>query len=286
MAITSINRNVVTQPLTASGNVNYDSDQVQCDCTNGAITATLFGAPGDGAYHRVVVEKTDASANAVTVTDSTFSFSLTNQYDSVICELTRAGAWIGTASFDVGGSGNVTGPASATDNAPVLFNGITGKVIKNSTPTGSGNPVLQTSPTLTTPVLGVATGTSLAATGLLTSSSPTAGIGYATGAGGAVTQGTDKSTAVVLNTVTGAITMNAAALNAGVEVSFTLTNSAIAATDVVVISIKSGGTVGAYLVTVGAVAAGSCSITLSNASAGNLSEAVVLNFVVIKGVAA
>ena len=38
----------------------------------------------------------------------------------------------------------------------------------------------------------------------------TTGIGYATGAGGTVTQATSKSTAVILNKLTGAITMNAA----------------------------------------------------------------------------
>lgn len=61
------------------------------------------------------------------------------------------------------GSGDVVGPASATDGAPALFDGTTGKLIKNSTPTGSGNPVLQTSPTLTTPTLGAAVATSVQA---------------------------------------------------------------------------------------------------------------------------
>lgn len=50
--------------------------------------------------------------------------------------------------------GDVVGPASATDSVPALFDGTTGKLIKSSTPTGTGNPVLQTSPTLTTPNLG------------------------------------------------------------------------------------------------------------------------------------
>lgn len=59
------------------------------------------------------------------------------------------------------GGGDVSGPASATDGVPALFDGTTGKLLKNSTPTGSGNPVMQTSPTLTTPVLGVATATSI-----------------------------------------------------------------------------------------------------------------------------
>ena len=68
---------------------------------------------------------------------------------------------LGSGGGGGGGSGDVVGPASATDGAPVLFDGTTGKLVKNSTPTGTGNPVLQTSPTLTTPTLGVATATSV-----------------------------------------------------------------------------------------------------------------------------
>ena len=114
--------------------------------------------------------------------------------------------------------------------------------------------------------------------------SATAGIGYGTGAGGTVTQATDKSTGVTLNKVTGQITMNNASLAAATSVSFTLTNSAIAATDVVIVNIGSGATAASYTVTVDAVAAGSCRIHLRNESAGSLGEALVLNFAVIKGV--
>lgn len=110
--------------------------------------------------------------------------------------------------------------------------------------------------------------------------------GYATGAGGTVAQATSKSTGVTLNKVSGQITMNAASLAAATSVSFTLTNSQIAATDVVNVSIASGATVDAYTVTVTATAAGSCRIQLRNESGGALAEAVVLNFVVIKGVSA
>lgn len=111
------------------------------------------------------------------------------------------------------------------------------------------------------------------------------GIGYTTGAGGTVTQATSKSTGVTLNASTGEITMNNAALNAQESVAFTLTNSTIAATDVVAVAIKSGGTSGAYIVGVSAVTSGSCEINLFNTqTSGSLSEAVVLSFVVIKGV--
>lgn len=118
------------------------------------------------------------------------------------------------------------------------------------------------------------------------SNSPTSGIGYSTGAGGTVTQATNKSTGVTLNKITGQITMNGAALAAAAEVAFTLTNSTIAATDTVIVNIASGGTSAAYATSVTAVGAGSCEITVGNWSAGSLSEALVLNFAVIKAVAA
>ena len=119
------------------------------------------------------------------------------------------------------------------------------------------------------------------------SDSATAGVGYATGAGGTVTQLTSKATGVTLDKVCGEIVMNNATLNRETAVSFTLTNSAIALNDVVIVNIKSGATVNAYNVAVTAVAAGSCRIQLHNLLGGSdLSEAVVLSFAVIKAVAA
>lgn len=113
----------------------------------------------------------------------------------------------------------------------------------------------------------------------------TAGVGYATGAGGTVTQATSKATAVTLSKVCGTITMNAAALAAGATVSFTWTNTAIAATDFIGLRHDSAGTVGAYQVDV-TPAAGSATITVTNRSAGSLSEAIVLKFAVVKAVTA
>ena len=101
--------------------------------------------------------------------------------------------------------------------------------------------------------------------------------------GGTVTQATNKSTGVTLNTESGQITMNNAQLDAGTEVSFTVTNSKIAATDVVVACHGSGGTAGSYLVNASEIGSGSFKITVSNVSAGNLGEAIVINFVALKG---
>lgn len=116
------------------------------------------------------------------------------------------------------------------------------------------------------------------------SSHASAAIGYGTGAGGTVTQATDKSTGVTLNKPTGQITMHAAALGANSQVSFALTNSLIAATDCLVINQQYGtGTNNAYQVWA-VPTAGAAQINVRNISAGALSESVVLNFVLIKGV--
>ena len=109
-------------------------------------------------------------------------------------------------------------------------------------------------------------------------------VGYSTGTGGAVTQITSKATGVTLNKRCGQITMNNASLSAAAEVSFTLTNSVIAATDVVMVCVGSGATAGAYNIQCDAVATGSCRISIGNMSSGSLGEAIVLNFVVIKAV--
>jgi hypothetical protein len=105
--------------------------------------------------------------------------------------------------------------------------------------------------------------------------------GYIAGDGGTVAQSTSKSTAVTLNKKCGQITMNGAALAAATTVSFTLTNSTIAATDLLVLNHVSGGTAGSYLLNAQA-AAGSASVNVRNITAGSLSEAVVIGFAVIK----
>lgn len=109
-----------------------------------------------------------------------------------------------------------------------------------------------------------------------------AALGYATSSGGTVTQATSKSTAVTLNKPCGQITMNGAALAANTTVVFALNNSSIAVGDVVAVNISFGAGDN-YLAWCFSVGAGTCSIALRNISAGSRSEAVVLNFAVIKG---
>lgn len=107
--------------------------------------------------------------------------------------------------------------------------------------------------------------------------------GYGTGAGGTVTQATNKSTGVTLNARCGQVTMNNANLATNTAVTFTLTNSAIAATDILMLNHVSGGTLGNYSF-VARCAAGSATIAVRNVSGGDLAEAVVIGFAVIKAV--
>lgn len=107
------------------------------------------------------------------------------------------------------------------------------------------------------------------------------GIGYGVGAGGTVTQITSKSTEVTLNKPCGVITTSNAALAAGSFAVFTLKSTSISATDVVHACISSP-TIN-YRVSVGYLVAGGVAFVLQNVSSVSLSEAVNINFVVIKG---
>jgi hypothetical protein len=138
-----------------------------------------------------------------------------------------------------------------------------------------------TSMTLTTPVIGAATGTSLTATGTIVSTG-TAGVGYATGAGGSVTQGNSRTTGVTLNKTSGAITLYSAAGSA-TAATFTVTNSTVAATDLIILNQKSGTDLYDLMVT--AVAAGSFNISFRT-TGGATTEAPIFSFAVIKGVVA
>ena len=107
-------------------------------------------------------------------------------------------------------------------------------------------------------------------------------LGYATG--GAVTQTTSRTTGVTLNAPSGSITLVSGSIPGLNSQEFTLTNSFIAATDVVMVSFKSGLTSAQYDVTVTATAAGSCKISVHNVNnSATPTDTPVINFVVIKG---
>jgi len=138
-------------------------------------------------------------------------------------------------------------------------------------------------PAMTAPVLGAATGTSLTLTGNLTTSAGS--IGYATGAGGTITQITSRSTGVTLNKICGAITTTATSLAAGAEAVFVVTDNLVAIGDVVLISTRSGQTALTSVAVVSQVTAVSFSITITNLSATTADTgAMTINFIILKAV--
>lgn len=109
----------------------------------------------------------------------------------------------------------------------------------------------------------------------------TNGLGYSAG-GGAVTQETSRTTGVELNKPCGSITLVSAA-GSTTPATFTVTNSFVDASDTVVVCQKSG--TDKYDLSVSAVGAGSFAITF-NTKSGTTTEQPVINFAVIKAVAA
>lgn len=107
------------------------------------------------------------------------------------------------------------------------------------------------------------------------------GIGYRTSEGGTVTQLTSITTGATLSKMTGKITLFSGARASQVTNNFTLTNTFIEATDLILIDQVSGGTLGAYQVTA-TPAAGSAVIAVRNVHTASLTEAPVLRFAVIK----
>jgi hypothetical protein len=110
----------------------------------------------------------------------------------------------------------------------------------------------------------------------------TGALGYATGSGGTVTQITSRTTGVTIDKTNGAIELFSAA-GSGTYQTFTVTNSTVADTDVVIVSQKSG--TDPYKIFVTNVSAGSFDITFATAS-GTTTEQPVFNFAVIKAATA
>lgn len=258
------------------------------------------------------------------------------------------------------GDGDVDGPVSSTDGALAVFNGTTGKLLKqggNASHTGSlnfsgtglrltgdfsnatlanrllfqtstvnGNTAISTIPNGTSSVASfnahnssdptnsglaqmqalstdIRFNSNIAGTGtylpmtfytgslermridtsgnvLVTGSG---GMGYSTGSGGTVTQATSKSTSVTLNKPSGLITLNGAALAANTTVSFTLNNTSISGSDVLIIQIAGGVASAASYNVWASSGAGTATIYFRNITGGSLSEAANIQFSIVRG---
>ena len=113
--------------------------------------------------------------------------------------------------------------------------------------------------------------------------------GYATGAERVGNAATDQRSTRFARDQRGCgqIVTHNAALAAAALVSFTVSNSEVAATDTINLNLQSGNaTAGAYRYWIDKVSGGSFVVALENRSGGSLSEALTFNFAVVKAVAA
>ena len=111
------------------------------------------------------------------------------------------------------------------------------------------------------------------------SNSPEVGIGYSSGAGDNIIQQSSRTTGVTINNVTGLITLFSAAGSA-TPTSFTVTNSSVVHTDVIILNQSTGTDL--YELHVTDVAEGSFQITFFT-TGGTTTETPIFNFAIIKG---
>ena len=111
----------------------------------------------------------------------------------------------------------------------------------------------------------------------------TGAFGYVSGNGGSVTQTTSRTTGVTINKSNGSITTNSTSLSAGSTAKFTVSNSLVSATDIIMISIKSGTTTDQTDVKIQGVGAGTFDVVVANRHASTAETgAIVLNYAIIK----
>jgi|Laugresbdmm110sn_2_1035109.scaffolds.fasta_scaffold00694_6 hypothetical protein len=243
--------------------------QINADAVYGANVQAFLAVPSSANLRAAMTDETGTGLLVFNTTPTLVTPILGTPTSGTLTNCTGLPIATGVSNLGTGVATFLTTPSSAN-----LLAAVTDE-------TGTGALVFTNSPTLITPVIGAATGTSLTASGVIASTG-TAGVGYATGAGGAVTQITSRTTGVTLNKTTGAITLFSAA-GTTVAATFTVTNSTVAATDVIILNQKSGTDLYDLMVT--AVAAGSFNITFRT-TGGTTTETPVFNFAVIKGVAA
>jgi hypothetical protein len=213
------------------------------------------------------------TGDTATVTNTMLAGSIEN------AKLSNSSITVNGSAISLGGSATVT---ANTTNSVTFNNGGAGAA---SGTTFNGGTAITVSYN-TVGAAPAAGSTNITSVGTLTTavlSSGTGGIGYATGAGGTGSQATAKTDAVSIDECTGLITMNGANLAANTTVQFTLNNTTVAATDLVVVQHVAVGALGSYNVTATANAS-SATVYVRNVTAGALAEAIQLRFAVIKSV--
>jgi len=290
------------------GNLEFSGNAISTTNTNGNLSLTPNGS-GAVAIAKVAITGGSITGitplaiaaggtNASTASGARTSLELgtiaTQDADNVtitggaISGVSFSGSFTGVTSIDCGTytTDDTDAGLTITSNS-ITADGDDTNIDIDVTPKGTGSVVMTKvdigSGEIDDTVIGANTPAAVTATDVLATGS----VGYTTGAGGTVTQITSRTTGVTLDAICGQITLVAGSISGLASQEFTLTNSTIEATDVVVVSFASGLTAASYDVTVTATAAGSCNISVHNVNnSATPTDTPVLNFVVIKAVTA
>ncbi len=109
-------------------------------------------------------------------------------------------------------------------------------------------------------------------------------IGFVSNAGSIVTQSTNKANLVAMSKVCGQIITSNASLSANTSVGFRFYNEYISSTDILVLNIAAGASEASSRVQVESMNANLANIRIYNIGGGTLSEAITLNYALIKAV--
>jgi hypothetical protein len=246
-------------------NIKIDGNTISSTDTNGNI---VLAPNGTG---EVVTDNLAISGNTISSTD-------------VNGNIVLAPNGTGTVNID---KANITGGAitGAVSFAGGSFTGITlisATTVTGTTTTNGGNLRLTSNTLSSTDTNGNIT-ISPNGTGEIIMTKPMGYGGASTG--GTVTQLTSRTTSVTLNKLCGQITLFAGSIAGLSSQEFSLSNSFIDTTDVVLVSFASGLTSAQYDVTVTQTDAGSCKIAIHNVNnSATGTDTPVINFIVVKAV--
>jgi hypothetical protein len=250
---------------TAARVVNTDTSSAASSsyiATQGGVSVDLTAEQnaqaevGTSSTHPLIIKSNDVERMRVTsagdvgvgITAPLGKFHVANSTASDIVRITQSGAGVPLRVED-----------EATDTTPFIIDTAGNVGIGTPTPTAK-----------------------LQVVGGIVSTDPTAGLGYATGAGGTVTQGTSRTTPVTLNKICGSITLVSAAPVLAAWVSFTVNNTTIGLTDTIALSYSGGSNT--YVIIPGKIVAGT-SFTINIVSVlGIAVDQPVINFSIIKSV--
>lgn len=250
---------------TAARVVNTDNSSAASSsyiATQGGVSVDLTAEQnaqaevGTSSTHPLIIKSNDVERIRVTsagdvgvgITAPLGKFHVANSTASDIVRITQSGAGVPLRVED-----------ETTDTTPFIIDTAGNVGIGTPTPTAK-----------------------LQVVGGIVSTDPTAGLGYATGAGGTVIQGTSKTTAVALNKICGSITMANTAPTLNVWSSFTVFNGTVKNTDTIILSYSGGSNT--YIMNVGRIVDATSFVINFVSVLGIAGDQPVINFSIIKSV--